>query len=162
MVTMSMTDAPPPRVTVGCWTLIQSVQDGSPEEAAKAMEAICRDYWFPIYAYLRRSGRNLFWRKRNRFEPLLPAQPPKQTAQQGCVFGLQSPPLSFFCKLTRVTRPSGAMSESLSAICATGASALNAAIGVAHTTKRETKTQTPRKEPESTLMLVCSVTRPGR
>ncbi len=39
------------------WTLIQSVQEGTPEEAAKAMEAICREYWFPIYAYLRRSGR---------------------------------------------------------------------------------------------------------
>ncbi len=40
------------------WTLIQAVQEGTPEEAAQAMEAICGDYWFPIYAYLRRSGRN--------------------------------------------------------------------------------------------------------
>jgi RNA polymerase sigma-70 factor (ECF subfamily) len=40
------------------WTLIHAVRDGSPEEAAKAMEAICGHYWFPIYAYLRRSGRN--------------------------------------------------------------------------------------------------------
>jgi len=40
------------------WTLIQCVQEGSPEEAAKAMEEICRNYWFPIYAYLRRSGRS--------------------------------------------------------------------------------------------------------
>lgn len=39
------------------WTLIQSVQEGSPEEAARAMEEICKNYWFPIYAYLRRSGR---------------------------------------------------------------------------------------------------------
>ena len=40
------------------WTLIQSVQQGTPEEAAKAMEEICKNYWFPIYAYLRRSGRS--------------------------------------------------------------------------------------------------------
>ena len=40
------------------WTLIQSVQEGTPEEAAKAMEEICKNYWFPIYAYLRRSGRS--------------------------------------------------------------------------------------------------------
>lgn len=39
------------------WTMVQSAQQGTPEQAAKAMEAICRDYWFPIYAYLRRSGR---------------------------------------------------------------------------------------------------------
>lgn len=40
------------------WTLIQSVQQGSEEEAARAMEDICKNYWFPIYAYLRRSGRS--------------------------------------------------------------------------------------------------------
>lgn len=40
------------------WTLIQSVQAGSEEEAARAMEDICKNYWFPIYAYLRRSGRS--------------------------------------------------------------------------------------------------------
>jgi len=39
------------------WTLIQAVQEGSPQEAAQALETICREYWFPIYAYLRRSGR---------------------------------------------------------------------------------------------------------
>lgn len=40
------------------WTLIQSVQEGTPAEAARAMEEICKNYWFPIYAYLRRSGRS--------------------------------------------------------------------------------------------------------
>lgn len=39
------------------WTLVQTIQGGSPEEAAKALETICHDYWYPIYAYLRRSGR---------------------------------------------------------------------------------------------------------
>ena len=40
------------------WTLIQSVQQGSEQDATKAMEEICKKYWFPIYAYLRRSGRS--------------------------------------------------------------------------------------------------------
>lgn len=38
------------------WSLIQRVQRGSPEDAAKAMEEICRQYWYPIYAFARRSG----------------------------------------------------------------------------------------------------------
>jgi len=38
------------------WSLIQRVQKGSPDDAAKAMEEICRQYWYPIYAFARRSG----------------------------------------------------------------------------------------------------------
>ncbi len=39
------------------WTLI--LQAGSPNEttARNALEEICRDYWYPIYSFLRRSGR---------------------------------------------------------------------------------------------------------
>jgi RNA polymerase sigma-70 factor (ECF subfamily) len=32
------------------------VQRGTVEEAARGLEAICRLYWYPIYAYLRRKG----------------------------------------------------------------------------------------------------------
>jgi DNA-directed RNA polymerase specialized sigma24 family protein len=38
------------------WTLVQRVQAGSVDDAATAMETICERYWYPIYAYLRRSG----------------------------------------------------------------------------------------------------------
>jgi RNA polymerase sigma factor (sigma-70 family) len=38
------------------WTLVQTVQGGSAADAAKAMEQLCKGYWYPIYAYLRRSG----------------------------------------------------------------------------------------------------------
>ncbi len=38
------------------WTLVQAVQHGRPEDAAQAMEALCKGYWYPIYAFLRRSG----------------------------------------------------------------------------------------------------------
>jgi DNA-directed RNA polymerase specialized sigma24 family protein len=38
------------------WTLVQAVQSGTADEAAKAMEDLCKGYWYPIYAFLRRSG----------------------------------------------------------------------------------------------------------
>lgn len=38
------------------WSLIQRVQKGSADDAAKAMEEICRQYWYPIYAFARRSS----------------------------------------------------------------------------------------------------------
>ena len=38
------------------WTLIQKVQKGSEGDAARAMEEICRQYWYPIYAFARRQG----------------------------------------------------------------------------------------------------------
>lgn len=38
------------------WTLIHAVQKGGEAEAARAMEQVCRQYWFPIYAFARRQG----------------------------------------------------------------------------------------------------------
>ncbi|MEQ1752113.1 MAG: sigma factor, partial [Prosthecobacter sp.] len=38
------------------WTLVQAVQGGNADEAARAMEELCKGYWYPIYAFLRRSG----------------------------------------------------------------------------------------------------------
>lgn len=38
------------------WSLIQRVQKGSAEDAAPAMEEVCRQYWYPIYAFARRSS----------------------------------------------------------------------------------------------------------
>ena len=46
-------DFPPTR-----WSMVQAVQQGTAEESARAMEDLCRSYWYPIYAYLRRSGRS--------------------------------------------------------------------------------------------------------
>lgn len=40
------------------WTLVQAVQGDSAEAASKAMESLCQRYWYPIYAFLRRSGRS--------------------------------------------------------------------------------------------------------
>lgn len=38
------------------WTLVQIVKGGDKEQSAAALEDICERYWYPIYAYLRRSG----------------------------------------------------------------------------------------------------------
>lgn len=38
------------------WTLVQTVQGDDATAAARAMEELCKDYWYPIYAYLRRCG----------------------------------------------------------------------------------------------------------
>lgn len=40
------------------WSVVlAAARPGSPESAA-AIEAICRSYWYPLYAYARRSGRS--------------------------------------------------------------------------------------------------------
>jgi len=38
------------------WTLVQVVKSDDPKRVAIALEEICSRYWYPIYAYLRRSG----------------------------------------------------------------------------------------------------------
>lgn len=40
------------------WTLVQIVKSDDRAQSAKALEAICTRYWYPVYAYLRRSGRS--------------------------------------------------------------------------------------------------------
>jgi RNA polymerase sigma factor (sigma-70 family) len=40
------------------WTLVQIVQGSDKEQSARALEDICSRYWYPVYAYLRRSGRS--------------------------------------------------------------------------------------------------------
>jgi DNA-directed RNA polymerase specialized sigma24 family protein len=40
------------------WSLVQRAQKGTEADAMKALEDICRLYWYPIYAYARRSSLN--------------------------------------------------------------------------------------------------------
>ncbi|MEZ5300009.1 MAG: winged helix-turn-helix transcriptional regulator [Verrucomicrobiales bacterium] len=39
------------------WTLVRRARGGEGEAARRAMGEICAMYWFPLYAYARRSGR---------------------------------------------------------------------------------------------------------
>jgi len=50
---MASTDSKFPTTS---WTLIRKVQKGGEAEARAAMEEICRQYWYPVYAFNRRHG----------------------------------------------------------------------------------------------------------
>ncbi len=39
------------------WSVVLQVQASDPAQAEQAMEEICRRYWYPIYAFLRKKGR---------------------------------------------------------------------------------------------------------
>lgn len=47
---------PPSPFPTTSWSLVQRVQQGTEADALRALEEICRIYWYPIYAYSRRSG----------------------------------------------------------------------------------------------------------
>ena len=40
------------------WSIVLGAADSSgPEAQGRALESLCREYWYPLYAYLRRSGK---------------------------------------------------------------------------------------------------------
>ncbi len=45
-----------PKFPTTSWTLVRKVQKGGEAEARAAMEEICRQYWYPVYAFNRRQG----------------------------------------------------------------------------------------------------------
>ncbi len=38
------------------WSVVLRAGGASPEQARVALEQLCRDYWYPLYAYVRRKG----------------------------------------------------------------------------------------------------------
>jgi DNA-directed RNA polymerase specialized sigma24 family protein len=38
------------------WTLVVAAGDPQPKEARSALVSLCENYWYPLYAYLRRRG----------------------------------------------------------------------------------------------------------
>ena len=38
------------------WSLVLAARRGAAPQAVRALEELCQDYWFPLYAYLRREG----------------------------------------------------------------------------------------------------------
>jgi RNA polymerase sigma factor (sigma-70 family) len=53
-----MPSAGSPEFPTTHWTLVNVVQGKDPKQAAQALEEICSRYWYPVYAFLRRSGRS--------------------------------------------------------------------------------------------------------
>jgi RNA polymerase sigma-70 factor (ECF subfamily) len=37
---------------------VHAAKDGSPQQAEDALASLCQDYWYPVYAFLRRTGRD--------------------------------------------------------------------------------------------------------
>ena len=44
------------RFTTTSWSKIQAARDAPSAEARQALEALCRLYWYPLYAFVRRLG----------------------------------------------------------------------------------------------------------
>lgn len=40
------------------WSLVARASEGEPAQSEAALEELCRTYWFPLYAYIRRLGRS--------------------------------------------------------------------------------------------------------
>jgi RNA polymerase sigma factor (sigma-70 family) len=40
------------------WTVVLNAADGVEPSAQEALEKLCRTYWYPLYAYVRRQGQN--------------------------------------------------------------------------------------------------------
>ena len=38
------------------WSVVDAVGNGDSKIVGEALEGICRDYWYPLYAFARRSG----------------------------------------------------------------------------------------------------------
>src|SRR5438093_5155269 len=48
--------AMPERFDTTHWTAIQAAGRNSSTSAGRALEELCRSYWYPLYAYVRRQG----------------------------------------------------------------------------------------------------------
>lgn len=46
------------RFAATSWTNVIAAQQGGSPEAEAALEKLCRTYWYPLYAYLRRKGQD--------------------------------------------------------------------------------------------------------
>ena len=45
-----------PRFQTTRWTVVMAARGGTTPEAREALAALCRDYWYPLYAFSRRRG----------------------------------------------------------------------------------------------------------
>src|SRR5215510_13475890 len=45
------------RFTATHWSVVLEARDHASPQAAEALERLCRIYWYPLYAYVRRQGK---------------------------------------------------------------------------------------------------------
>src|SRR4029079_8997508 len=54
-----MSDAAPRRFTTTRWTLIvRAAGDPTSSQAREALAELCESYWYPVYAFVRRTGKS--------------------------------------------------------------------------------------------------------
>ena len=51
-------DAPPSLFVTTRWSVVLAARDKSSPDSAAALETLCRAYWYPLYAYVRGTGRS--------------------------------------------------------------------------------------------------------
>lgn len=54
---MPDSDSPSPRFATTRWTVVLAARRAGTPDGGAALEALCRAYWFPLYAYVRRTGK---------------------------------------------------------------------------------------------------------
>jgi RNA polymerase sigma-70 factor (ECF subfamily) len=47
-----------PRFPTTHWSVVRTVSATDPDAARQALACLCETYWYPLYAYVRRSGRS--------------------------------------------------------------------------------------------------------
>ena len=50
--------SPRPAFVTTHWSVVLSARDQDSPKSSEALEALCRTYWFPLYAFVRRQGRS--------------------------------------------------------------------------------------------------------
>jgi RNA polymerase sigma factor (sigma-70 family) len=50
--------SPRPAFVTTHWSVVLSARDPDSPKSGEALEALCRTYWFPLYAFVRRQGRS--------------------------------------------------------------------------------------------------------
>jgi DNA-directed RNA polymerase specialized sigma24 family protein len=54
----SQNEGPPRWFVTTHWSVVLAAKQGNSSEATAALEKLCRVYWYPLYAFLRREGRS--------------------------------------------------------------------------------------------------------
>lgn len=57
----NLTNAEPlarPAFVTTHWSIVLAAQDKNSPRCAEALETLCRAYWYPLYAYVRRCGQS--------------------------------------------------------------------------------------------------------
>jgi RNA polymerase sigma factor (sigma-70 family) len=50
--------SPRPTFVTTHWSVVLTARDENSSKSSEALEALCRTYWFPLYAFVRRQGRS--------------------------------------------------------------------------------------------------------